>query len=723
MFLGHRIDVSGRLREGSEIAIRFASLAPFLQRRRPRPRWRTQLVVQQQLRWLRTTLLGRVPGWAPPVAPVGPYRPVVVEAQQHLRVLSADVRPTLRGRDGSCEARVRLEALDGRIEGATLCVGDVQAPLVCEPADDGTVTVAGSLVVPDAARWWPSTHGEPALYPVRLDVMVAGRTIAVDLGDTGFRSVELDREGGRFALKVNGVEVFCRGAVWTPLDVVGLGEPADALDSALRAARDAGMNMLRLSGVMSYATAAFHDACDRLGILVWQDFMFANMDYPGHDESFSLSVRAEASQVVDRLQLSPSLALLCGSTEIQQQVAMLGLTREHWSSPLYDELLPRVASAALPAVPYVSSTPSGGALPFRVDAGVSHYYGVGAYRRPIEDARRARVRFTAECLGFANVPCAQTVEELEADSPSQPAWKARVPRDRGTPWDFDDIRDHYVGRLFGVDPHELRMTDVARYLELGRLATGEAMAGAMAEWRRAGSECAGALVWFLRDLWPGAGWGVVDAHGRPKAAYYFLKRTLQPVALLSTDEGLNGLSFHVVNDSKGVLRAQLKLTLYRGEVSVVDAAAAVTVPPHSVTELSADIILGRFVDTTYAYRFGPPGHDIAVGVIEDADGAALSRTFHLVDPRPLRADPGLQAHAEPVEGGHWLVTAQTARFARAVAFDVRGYEPDDDFFHIEPGGRRHVLLRRLPGTSAPPSARLLPLNAHQPTRVVLRTSP
>ncbi|HEY8087866.1 MAG TPA: hypothetical protein VIF09_08475, partial [Polyangiaceae bacterium] len=567
----------------------------------------------------------------------------------------------------------------------------------------------GSVLVRDATRWWPSTHGEPALHPVRIDVTVGGRTLAVNLGETGFRSVGLDRGEGRFALRVNGVNVFCRGAVWTPLDVVGLHETGDSLDAALRSARDAGMNMLRLSGVMSYATSAFHDACDRLGILVWQDFMFANMDYPGDDASFAGSVRAEASQVVDRLQLSPSLALLCGSTEIQQQVAMLGLTREHWSSALFEELLPRVASGALPGVPYVPSTPSGGALPFRVDSGVSHYYGVGAYRRPIEDARRARVRFTAECLGFANVPGAQTVEELEADSPSQPAWKARVPRDRGTSWDFDDIRDHYVGRLFGVDPHELRMTDVARYLELGRLATGEAMCGAMTEWRRAGSECGGAIVWFLRDLWRGAGWGVVDADGRPKAAYYFLKRTLQPIALLSTDEGLNGLAFHVVNDGPRELRARVKLTLYRGEVSVAEGAAAVTVQPHSVAELSADAILGRFVDTTYAYRFGPPGHEVAVGILEDAAGAALSRTFHLVDPRPLRGDPGLQAYAEPVGTGDWLVTAQATRFARAVAFDVRGYEPDDDFFHIEPGGQRRVLLRPLPGTSAPPSVRLLPL--------------
>src|SRR5262249_934027 len=149
-------------------------------------------------------------------------------------------------------------------------------------------------------------------------------------------------------------------------------------------------------------------------------------------------------------------------------------------------------------VPFVASTPTGGVLPFRLDVGVSHYFGVGAYRRPIEDARRARVRFASECLGFANVPCDQTIDEfMQGEVPTNHArWKVRVPRDEGGPWDFDDVRDHYVRALFGIDPSGLRMTDINRYLELGRVATGEVMAAALAEWRRAGSECRGALVWL-----------------------------------------------------------------------------------------------------------------------------------------------------------------------------------------------------------------------------------
>jgi beta-mannosidase len=453
--------------------------------------------------------------------------------------------------------------------------------------------------------------------------------------------------------------------------------------------------------------------------------MFANMDYPVADESFARSVTAEVSQLTDRLQLSPSLAVLCGNSEVEQQAAMLGLPRDTWSNPFFDTIAPSLARASIPSVVYVPSTPTGGALPFRVDTGISHYYGVGAYRRGIEDARRARVRFTPECLGFANIPCDETIDELLDGElpPNHPRWKRRVPRDGGVSWDFDDVRDHYVRELFGVDPVTLRAVDVARYLQLGRVASGEAMARAMAEWRRAGSECRGAIVWMLRDLWRGAGWGVIDACGRPKAAYHFLKRALQPIALLATDEGLNGLSLHAVNDSARPIEARLRLVLYRlGEVPVLEGFTALSLAPHTATEVSADSLLGRFTDTTYAYRFGPSGHDLAVATLfDEASGQRIAESFFFPNGRTNERSPdlGLEAFAEPAATGEWCVTVRTKKFAACVAFDARGFVADDDFFDLEPGGERAILLR---GSGSLSAARVLPLNALTPTKIVQRTS-
>src|SRR5262249_42006326 len=156
-----------------------------------------------------------------------------------------------------------------------------------------------------------------------------------------------------------------------------------------------------------------------LGILVWQDFMFANMDYPADDEAFTKSVRREAEQFLERVQAHPCLAVLCGNSEVEQQAAMLGLPREHWRSALFSELLPDICPTECPGVTYSPYTPPGGALPFHTHRGVTHYYGVGAYLRPLEDARRAQVRFASECLAFANVPEDSTIESfmLEGEAP------------------------------------------------------------------------------------------------------------------------------------------------------------------------------------------------------------------------------------------------------------------------------------------------------------------
>ena len=128
--------------------------------------------------------------------------------------------------------------------------------------------------------------------------------------------------------------------------------------------------------------------------------------------------------------------------------------------------------------------------------------------------------------------------------------------------------------LFGVDPLELRARDPERYLALGRVATGEAMLRTFAEWRRPGSTCRGGLVWFARDLWPGAGWGIVDSTGRPKAAYWYLKRALAPVALLQRRRGLNGLWLHAVNDTAEADRGRASASRSTATASCTATGAA-----------------------------------------------------------------------------------------------------------------------------------------------------
>jgi beta-mannosidase len=707
MFVENMVDVGGILRDDNELLLRFHALGPLLAGRRPRPRWRTNLVGHQQLRWYRTALLGRMPAWCPPVAPVGPWRPILLETADSFRVDETSVRAEIDGEDGV--VRVSLLATDAaatRQGHGMVIVGEHTAPVDIQGSADGTVTLHAVVRVPHAKRWWPHTHGPQPLYQVRLSFGFQGEVVDVDLGRVGFRTLEIDRgtDGEAFGLIVNGVAVFCRGACWAPLDLPRLDADPGDYRVALERLRDAGMNMLRVGGTMVYETDVFHDLCDELGILVWQDFMFANMDYPSADTSFAGAVAREARQLLGRLQGRPSVAVLCGNSEVQQQAAMLGMPSEQWRNPLFDDLLPRLAERSMPDVAWLSSTPTGGTLPFQADRQVTHYYGVGAYLRPFDDARRAGVRFAAECLAFSNIPDGAMIDTLldEGVTPGHhPVWKATVPRDAGSGWDFEDVRDHYVRLLFNMDPLELRARDVHRYLAFGRVATGEAMLRTFAEWRRPGSTCRGGLVWTARDLRPGAGWGVVDSTGRPKAAYWYLKRALSPVALLAIDEGLNGLYLHALNDTCDPIQAEIRVALYLdGRLRDAPASTSVTIPGRGFCTVHADGLFNRFLDLTYSYRFGPPGHDVVAATLRDCATGAVCAAAHCFPcglPTARDGALGLAAAAERV-ADDYAINLKVDRFAHAVAIEADGFVPDDNYFHLEPGESRRVLLRaEIPG--------------------------
>jgi beta-mannosidase len=369
-------------------------------------------------------------------------------------------------------------------------------------------------------------------------------------------------------------------------------------------------------------------------------------------------------------------------------------------------VLPALVARLRPDLHYVANSPSGGALPFLTNVGVSHYYGVGAYQRPLDDARRAGVRFTSECLAFANVPAEQTLaEDLGVAAVHHPRWKAGVPRDAGSAWDFEDVRDHYLRELYAVDPPRLRYEDPQHYLELSRAVVAELMSEVFSEWRRVGSSCSGALVWQLQDLRPGAGWGVLDSRGRPKSAWHALRGVWQPVQVVITDEGLNGLAFHVINETAQPLEAVLEISCLRdGQTSVVSASRSLALAPHQAQESSSASLLERFFDITYAYRFGPPAHDVTLATLRRADtGEVLSEAFHLPDRRALqRGDPGLSAVLEHEDGTWWLVL-QSRSFARWVHVVDANFLAESDWFHLAPERPRRV--------------RLQPLDAGRPARI------
>lgn len=698
MFASHKVDVTQHLRADNELVICLRSLDHELAQRKPRPRWKTALVDQQNLRWVRTTLLGRMPGWTPPIEPVGVWQAVALDAVSSFDVSDIDLQVTAQGNEG----HIRFQCcVDGEgVTEAHLRVGDQRLVLVVANGQ-----IRGDLALKNVPLWWPHTHGTPTLMPCSLELKQGAQLLTHDLGRIGFKALHVERGNGLVQFQVNGVPVFCRGACWTTDDFRALHGDVNSLRRTLTLARDAGLNMLRVGGTMTYESDAFYTLCDELGILVWQEFMFANMDYPVEDPAFGAEIDREAAQQLQRFQSHVCIAAYCGGSEVEQQAAMLSLPEADWSNAFFRESLPALCARLHSGIPYFRSSPSEGPLPFHVAEGIAHYYGVGAYRRPISDVKHAAVKFATECLGFANVPETETMELLLDGGAIPPAhhpkWKARQPRDNGAGWDFEDIRDHYLQQLFGVDPIALRGTDTERYYALSRVVSGEVMKRVYAEWRSAGSVCNGALVWFLKDLWPGAGWGVIDSTGRPKAAYWHLKRAWQPRTVLITDQGVDGLALNVVNEAAGPLRATLEFVLYQhGRVKTAGASQPVEIPPRSTTKVHADALLGHFHDTAYAYRFGPPQHDVAVARLVAEDGGVLAEDFHFPSGMNLAVQTPMQlsANARRESDGRVRLDIACDTFMQNVHFDSPGYRPDDAYFHLAPGTARGVLFVPLDDT-------------------------
>jgi beta-mannosidase len=421
----------------------------------------------------------------------------------------------------------------------------------------GPAEVVTELAVPDVRRWWPRGHGEQPLYDVQVDLLDEdGGVLDTWCRPVGFRDVKIrtgaDAIGTGFAIEVNDEPIPVRGVNWIPDDVFPHRVTRARYAERLGQAVDAGVNLVRVWGGGRYESHDFYDLCDRLGLLVWQDFAFACAAYP-EEEPFWTEVEAEAREVVASLMPHPSLVLWNGNNENIWGFHDWGwagqLAGRTWGEGFYRDLLPRVVAELDPRRPYWPGSPFSGWEHHPNDDryGVSHVWDV--WNELDYPAYRDRVpRFVAE-LGWQAPAAWSTLTEGIGAPPAtshDPALARRQKADEG-----DRKLARGLARFGIADP------DVDDWHFLTQVVQARALTTAVEHLRSHPQRCTGVVWWQLNDCWPAVSWSVVDSAGRRKPSWYALRRAY--AARLLTVQPLGGLTAVVVADPERAWRGSLSL--------------------------------------------------------------------------------------------------------------------------------------------------------------------
>ncbi|MEU5039452.1 glycoside hydrolase family 2 protein [Streptomyces griseorubiginosus] len=459
--------------------------------------------------------------WGPTLVTAGIWRPVRIERWSTARI--ARVRPLVSVEQGVGVVQLAVEVERSRVEApltVEAVVGGVRARAAIDKAS-GEVR----LEVPEARLWWPRGYGEQPLYDVELTLLHEDRPLDVWRRGIGFRTVELDRStdehGSGFCLVVNGERIFARGVNWIPDDVFPSRITRERYRERLGQAAAAGVDLVRIWGGGIYESEDFYDACDELGLLVWQDFPFACAAYP-EEQPLRGEVEAEARENVVRLMPHPSLVLWNGNNENLWGFRDWGwearLAGDSWGEGYYLGLLPRVVAELDPTRPYTAGSPWSGSWehhPNDPAHGTHHSWEVWN-RLDYAEYRSEVPRFVAE-FGWQAPPAHATLrralagEELAADSPGM--------------LHHQKAEDGNGKLRRGLERHfAFPEGDFDRWHYLTQVNQARAVAAGIEHWRSHWPVCAGTVVWQLNDCWPVTSWAAVDGDGREKPLYHELRR-------------------------------------------------------------------------------------------------------------------------------------------------------------------------------------------------------
>jgi len=489
--------------------------------------------------------------WAPKYKNVGVWKPVRLVGWNEARLENAYV-VTMTADEMIAELIVHLDVESVEDEDFTVEIG----PSTGSGASVFTVqnrslslskgrqhTVL-PITIDNPQIWWPNEMGEQPLYDFEVVLKKDGKILDTKSFKSGIRSFEMvdepDSIGRAFYFKVNDVPMYAKGANYVPEEMIETWINPDNTLKLLQMAQESHFNMLRVWGGGIYPSEDFFNICDSLGILVWEDFMYAGTMYP-YDEDFLENARIEAEEQVKRLASHPSLALWCGGNEISEGYYNWGWQQSlNWSEEddkaikagydrLFEEILPQAVAQFDGARPYWPSSPSKGwGRPESLTEGDVHYWGVWWGEQPYEVYREKVGRFNSE-YGYQSYPDYSTLlkiaqgDELSKDAEVIAAHQKHA---RGTRQIDDFIQRYYP---------DAQPKDFEDYVHLSQLSQAYGMEVAIEAHRTAKPYNMGTLYWQLNDAWPVTSWSSIDYYGNPKVLQERLKVLYAPV-LLSLDQ-------------------------------------------------------------------------------------------------------------------------------------------------------------------------------------------
>jgi len=630
--------------------------------------------------------------WNIAIAPLGIYGGIVLRKLEVARIEHVTTRQ-FHHADGAVDLYVTatFHAGEPGILPVHFALGEERLRLDVG-VNAGETQLTHMFHIEKPALWWPAGHGEQAIYAVRVETPTETVVRRV-----GLRQVELitdrDEAGSRFALKVNGREIFCRGANWIPADALPSRITPAGVRDLLQSAAAANMNMIRVWGGGFYEPDWFYDICDELGLMVWQDFMFACNLYPSTVD-FLDNVAAEVDYQVRRLASHPSIVLWCGDNELVGALTWFDVSRENRDRYLvsYDRLNRTIEVAMKKAAPgaiWWPSSPASGYLDFgdawHADgSGDMHYWSVWHENKSFDNYRTVRPRFCSE-FGFqsyTSMPVMETFAGHKDMNIASPVMESHQKNAGGN--------ERIAGTMFRYFRFP---KDFASFVYLSQIQQGLAIRTAVEYWRSLKPHCMGTLYWQLNDTWPVASWSSLDYGGSWKAMHYMVRRFFQPVAVaaIPSKDG-ETIGFSVVNDTAEPVTVKLDtwLVSLSGERRPYRTAEGVCGPDRAemlISVFAADLPEDTLLFWSFEASNGMTG-----------EGHHVSVNYKALDLQPS----GLALDVSPRGDGAFAVTASARGLALHVMLeaDVPG-RWSDNAFDLTAGARRTVTFTPAQGGAVP----------------------